>query len=286
MTRGRVVRTAHDDRPEYSVTALGRSSVRHTVALPQHGGALGLSWHGVTHTGYRRAANEDSYLADVPLFAVADGMGGHAHGDRASDAVVRRLQACVDGDVVAVERVQQALHQATWDIHQLDAEDRGIGTTVTGAALDVVDGRAVFQVFNVGDSRVYRLTGNELTQVTRDHSVVQELVDAGQLLAADAEGHPESNVITRAVGFSLEPEADLTTVPLETGMRFLLCSDGLTKELPAERIRLHLAARLSARETANALLDAALAQGGRDNITIVVIDVVHAPGASAFDSLD
>ena len=172
------------------MTALGRSSVRHTVVLPDHGGTVELSWHGVTHTGYRRAANEDSYLADVPLFAVADGMGGHSHGDRASDAVVRRLQACVTGDTVGVEAVQQALHQATWDIHNLDEEDRGIGTTVTGAGLDLVEGRAVFHVFNVGDSRVYRFTGNELTQVTRDHSVVQELVDAGQLLAADAEASP------------------------------------------------------------------------------------------------
>ncbi|WP_224744577.1 MULTISPECIES: protein phosphatase 2C domain-containing protein [Microcella] len=268
------------------MTALGRSSVRHTVALPGHGGTVELSWHGVTHTGYRRAANEDSYLADVPLFAVADGMGGHSHGDRASDAVVRRLQACVEGDFVGIERVQQALHLATWDIHHLDEEERGIGTTVTGAGLDVLDGGAVFRVFNVGDSRVYRFQGNELTQVTRDHSVVQELVDAGQILAADAEAHPESNVITRAVGFSLEPEADLTTVPLAPGLRLLLCSDGLTKELPAERIRLHLAARLSARETANALLDAALAQGGRDNITIIVIDVVHAPTSSPSESLD
>jgi protein phosphatase len=260
--------------------------VRQTVALPDHGGALELSWHGVTHTGYRRAANEDSYLADVPLFAVADGMGGHSHGDRASDAVVRRLQACVEGDFVGVDRVQQALHQATWDIHRVDDEDRGIGTTVTGAALDVLDGRAVFRIFNVGDSRVYGFTGNELTQITRDHSMVQELVDAGELLAADAEAHPDANVITRAVGFSLEPEADLTTVPVEAGMRLLLCSDGLTREVPAERIRLHLAARLSARETANALLDAALAQGGRDNITIIVVDVVQAPGSAPVDSLD
>jgi len=267
------------------VTALGRSSVRHIVALPDHTGALELSWHGVTHTGYRRAANEDSYLADVPLFAVADGMGGHSHGDRASDAVVRRLQACVEGDFVDADRVQQALHQATWDIHQLDDQDHGIGTTVTGAALDLEGSRAVFRVFNVGDSRVYRFSGNELVQVTRDHSVVQELVDAGQLAAADAEAHPESNVITRAVGFSLEPEVDVTTVAIEAGMRLLLCSDGLTKELPAERIRLHLAARLSARETVNALLDAALAQGGRDNVTVIVIDVVQAPGATAADSL-
>ncbi len=261
------------------MTALGRSSVRHTVTMPDHGDVVELSWHGVTHTGYRRAANEDSYLADMPLFAVADGMGGHALGDRASDAVVRRLQAAVNGEFVDAVAIIDALNLATWDIHQLDEADHGIGTTVTGAALSLVDGRAVMVVFNVGDSRVYRFAGNELSQVTTDHSLVQEMVDSGQLTAEQAENHPEANVITRAVGFSIEPEVDMTVLELQTGMRLLLCSDGLTKEVPLERLRLHLAARLSARETANALVDAALAQGGRDNITVIVVDVVHAPDA-------
>jgi protein phosphatase len=259
------------------VTALGRSSVRHVVTLPDHGASLELSWHGVTHTGYRRSGNEDSYLADVPLFAVADGMGGHSHGDRASDAVVRRLQAAVDGDIIDPAAIVDALNRATWDIHQLDDADHGIGTTVTGVALSLVDGRPCFTCFNVGDSRVYRFAGNELAQVTTDHSIVQEMVDAGQLSAEQAENHPEANVITRAVGFSIEPDVDLVTLPIESGMRLLICSDGLTKEVPLERLRLHLAARLSARETANALVDAALAQGGRDNITVIVVDVVRAP---------
>lgn len=261
------------------MTALGRSTVRHIVGLPDRGDTIELSWHGVTHVGYRRVANEDSYLADVPLFAVADGMGGHHHGDRASDAVVRRLQAAVTGDFVARDAVVDALHQATWDIHHLDENERGIGTTVTGVALTLDEGRPELTVFNVGDSRVYRFVGNELRQVTVDHSIVQEMVAAGQISADDAENHPESNVITRAVGFSVEPEIDFQALPLTTGMRLLLCSDGLTKEVPHERLRLHLAARLSARETANALLDAALAQGGRDNITVIVIDVVRAPAS-------
>ena len=261
------------------MTALGRSSVRHIVALPERGEVVELSWHGVTHTGYRRAANEDSYLADVPLFAVADGMGGHSHGDRASDAVVRRLQAAVDGDFIDPAAIVDALNLATWDIHQLDEADHGIGTTVTGVALSLADGRPQLTSFNVGDSRVYRFSGNELSQVTTDHSIVQEMVEAGQLSADQAENHPESNVITRAVGFSVEPEVDMRVLPLEPGMRLLICSDGLTKEVPLERLRLHLAARLSARETANALVDAALAQGGRDNITVIVVDVVRAPGS-------
>jgi PPM family protein phosphatase len=260
------------------VTALGRSSVRHIVALPERGEVIELSWHGVTHTGYRRAANEDSYLADVPVFAVADGMGGHSHGDRASDAVVRRLQAAVDGEFITPEAIVEALNLATWDIHQLDEADHGIGTTVTGVALSLADGHPVLTSFNVGDSRVYRFSGNDLVQVTTDHSMVQEMVDSGQLSAEQAEQHPDSNVITRAVGFSVEPEVDVRVLALEAGMRLLICSDGLTKEVPLERLRLHLAARLSARETANALVDAALAQGGRDNITVIVVDVVRAPG--------
>ncbi|MFN3708199.1 PP2C family protein-serine/threonine phosphatase [Microcella sp.] len=262
------------------MTAIGRSTVRHIVGLPARTGAIELAWHGVTHVGYRRAHNEDSYLADVPLFAVADGMGGHLHGDRASDAVVRRLQAAATGDFVGRDEISDALHRATWDIHDLDDEQRGIGTTVTGAALSCDDDGARFTVFNVGDSRVYAFARNDLRQVTVDHSLVQELVTAGELAAEDAEAHPEANVITRAVGFSLEPEIDFVDLPLETGMRILICSDGLTKEVPHERLRLHLAARLSARETANALLDAALAQGGRDNITLIVIDVVRAPAAA------
>lgn len=260
------------------MTALGRSSVRHTVTLPDRSDAVELSWHGVTHTGYRRTVNEDSYLADVPLFAVADGMGGHSHGDRASDAVVRRLQAAVDGEFIEPSAIVDALHRATADIHELDDDELGMGTTVTGVGLSLVDGRPVVSVFNVGDSRVYRFVGNDLEQVTVDHSIVQEMVDAGQLTAEQAEDHPESNVITRAVGFSLEPDVDMSQLELRAGMRLLLCSDGLTKEVPLQRLRLHLAARLSARETANALVDAALAQGGRDNITVIVIDVVRAPG--------
>lgn len=259
------------------MTALGRSSVRHIVAVPDRGELVELSWHGVTHTGYRRAANEDSYLADVPLFVVADGMGGHSHGDRASDAVVRRLQAAIDGEFIEPERIIEALNRATWDIHQFDDAERGVGTTATGVALSLDAGRPVLTVFNVGDSRVYRFAGNDLTQITTDHSLVQEMVDSGQLSLEQAESHPESNVITRAVGFSIEPEVDLTRLPLVPGMRLLVCSDGLTKEVPLERLRLHLAARLSARETANALVDAALAQGGRDNVTVIVVDVVRAP---------
>jgi PPM family protein phosphatase len=259
------------------MTALGRSTVHHVVALPGRAETVELSWHGVTHTGHRRAGNEDSYLADVPLFAVADGMGGHAHGERASDSVVRRLQAAVDADFIESEAITEALRLATWDIHELDDHDHGIGTTVTGVALSLHEERPVLTIFNVGDSRVYSYTAGELLQVTTDHSMVQELVDSGQLSVTEAESHPEANVITRAVGFSTEPDIDYTRIAIETGMRLLLCSDGLTKEVSNDDIAAHLGAGLSARETATALVEAALAGGGRDNVTVVLLDIESAP---------
>jgi PPM family protein phosphatase len=155
-----------------------------------------------------------------------------------------------------------------------DGVPSGVGTTLTGAALVVDDGEPVFAVFNIGDSRVYRFADNELTQLTVDHSVVQELVDAGVLERDQAEHHPEANVITRAIGFHDDPDPDVWAVPARPGLRLLLCSDGLTKEVGDDRIRLHLAAGMPCDETAAALVDAALAAGGRDNVTVVVVDVL------------
>lgn len=236
-----------------------------------------LAWAAVTDVGRRRQANEDSLVVQPPVFAVADGMGGHAAGDRASAAAVDRLSALAEREGVDRLVVGEALALAAHDIDDLAEHlPLGAGTTVTGAVLDVGDDPA-FVVFNVGDSRVYSFLGNDLAQVTHDHSVVQELVDAGLISAADAETHPESNVVTRALGFREAPRPDFWRVPIRTGLRLLVCSDGLTKELPAERLRLHLAARLSAVETAGALVDAALAAGGRDNVTVIVIDVLEAP---------
>jgi len=237
-----------------------------------------LAWAAVSDVGRRRQANEDSVIVQPPVFAVADGMGGHAAGDRASAAAVDRLLALAGRDDVDRAVVGDALALAAHDIDDLGDELLlGAGTTVTGAVLDVTSVDPAFVVFNVGDSRVYSFLGHELAQVTHDHSVVQELVDQGLLSAADAETHPESNVVTRALGFHETPRPDFWSVPLRTGMRLLLCSDGLTKELPASRLRLHLAARLSAAETASALVDAALAAGGRDNVTVIVVDVIEAP---------
>jgi len=262
------------------VTQIGENVPSHTVAIPGSDGSIvTIAWAASTDTGKRRAVNEDSFIALAPVFAVADGMGGHASGDKASAAVVERLAEAIDGDFADEDMIVKALENATWDIEEVSAGSPvGVGTTVTGAVLAMHEGVPAFLVFNIGDSRVYRMQRNELSQVTVDHSVVQELVEAGLLSRADAEDHPESNVITRAVGFRHAPRPDFWTVPLSTGLRILVCSDGLTKEVSDERIRLHLAAGLGVGETVDALVDAALASGGRDNVTCVLVEVRSVAG--------
>jgi len=261
------------------VAELGGSNSGLSIEIPgRPDSPIVISWAAVTDTGRRRAANEDSFLAQSPLFVVADGMGGHSAGDLASAAVVHRLAELATTDFLAPRAIERALEDATDDISLIAVDSPlGVGTTVTGAALTLQDDNAYFAVFNIGDSRVYAFEGNELSQVTVDHSVVQELVETGALSRAEAENHPDSNVITRAVGFNATPAADFWLVPVVRGLRLLVCSDGLTKEVNHDRIRLHLAAGLSSVETANALADAALAAGGRDNITAIVVDVVDAP---------
>ena len=259
------------------MTRIGDDGVEVHVPLPGHDRDLVLSWAARTDIGRRRSANEDSVLVGLPIFAVADGMGGHAAGDRASAAIAERLSR-ESGPFAELSALEQAFIEAGTAIDALaEGIPVGVGTTITGAAL-VNDGPTPsFLVFNIGDSRVYRFERNELTQVTIDHSVVQELVDAGVIAPEMADNHPESNVITRALGFHDEPLPDIWRVPAREGTRLLICSDGLTKEVGDQRLRMHLAAGMPAAETASALVDAALAAGGRDNVTLIVVDVLQAP---------
>ncbi|MBI5162017.1 MAG: serine/threonine-protein phosphatase [Micrococcales bacterium] len=224
-------------------------------------------------------------------------MGGHAAGDRASDLAVRRLARIVDDaegdaeddaegdeegdeeddprrDASAEDRITRALTRAARDIDRL-SEELGVdaGTTATGAMLEGGEHPEAV-VVNVGDSRVYRFEAGRLHQVTTDHSVVQELVDAGELDADAAEYHPAANIITRALGFHEAPRPDFVRLPAAAGLRLLLCSDGLTKEVDRRHLRLLLASGLSAEVTASALVDAALAAGGRDNVSVIVVDVL------------
>jgi serine/threonine protein phosphatase PrpC len=146
---------------------------------------------------------------------------------------------------------------------------------VAGVALTLQAGRPYWAVFNIGDSRVYSLVDGVLTQLTVDHSAVQAMVDSGRITALEAESHPNRNIITRAVGFGKNPVPDLWFIPVTRGARLLICSDGLTKEADDDLIHLLLSEATDADDAAGLLLEAALAAGGRDNVTTVVIEVTR-----------
>lgn len=236
-----------------------------------------LSWFGLTDVGLRRETNQDSYVTTPPIFAVADGMGGHSAGEVASAAVVRRLAELGGRTNVLETDIDAVLSDAVDDI-ELDAGETelGAGTTVTGVCLSTED-QPTWKVFNIGDSRVYQYFKGALSQITVDHSVVQHLIDTGAITPEDAETHPHANVITRAVGFNEAPIPDYTALALIPGQRLLICSDGLTKELTDIGIQHFLATQETAEGAARELVRQALENAGRDNVTAIVIDV-HAVG--------
>jgi len=268
--------------PDTAVTADHR-----TVSLGA-GDELSLSWAAITHTGRRRDINQDAVLAAFPLFVVADGMGGHLGGEIASASTVGRLDTLARGGKITPKAIEKALGRAVKDIvaHPA-ATDEGTGTTVTGIFLDLSHGEPTWVSLNIGDSRVYLLRDDTLVQITTDHSIVQELVSTGRLSPEEAENHPYGNVITRAVGPS---EADLHPdyVRLEVldSDRFVICSDGLTKELTDYGIRHFLREHADPEQAIRAMLAASLDNGGRDNISIIVVDVSRPARAALDDDAD
>jgi protein phosphatase len=261
------------------VTELGRPASAHRIIVPGHEDqSVTLSWGAATDVGRRRDHNEDSYIVESPFFVVADGMGGHLAGDRASDAVVRRHEAARSSGFASRDGIERALILATGDIERAAGGNAiGAGTTVTGLALSTAAGMPQALVFNVGDSRTYRISNGQISRVSTDHSVVQEMVDAGLLRAEDAESHPDSNVITRAVGFGEPPEIDWWDIPLRVGDRYIICSDGLTKEIGDAGISRIAAKSPDAQALAERLVGDAVVAGGRDNVTVVVVQVDEAP---------
>ena len=228
--------------------------------------------HGAaTSVGRVRQVNEDSYLAVPPLFVVADGMGGHGSGDLASRIAIEDMSACVALRPLFAEAVLTALEHANRHIIERDEASR-MGTTATGLAALETAGGDHLMVFNVGDSRVYRLSGGRLEQLTVDHSEVQELVLAGVITREQARTHPRRNVVTRALGSDAGLMPDHWLLPAIGGDRYLVCSDGLFSELPDEVIRPLLAAG-TPQQAADALVSAANDAGGRDNVTVVVVDI-------------
>ncbi|SDQ83092.1 PP2C family serine/threonine-protein phosphatase [Microbacterium sp. cf332] len=236
-------------------------------------GAIELRWAAATDTGRRRDSNQDALLAQYPLFIVADGMGGHIGGEIASASAVDRLRGVADRGVVTPEDIEDALERAVGDIaDHPETTDDGTGTTVTGVYLDVVDGEPQWTTLNIGDSRVYLLRDQAIAQVTTDHSVVQELVAAGRLSPEEAEQHPYGNVITRAVGPSDGVTPDYVRLDVVDGDRFVICSDGLTKELTDYGILHFLLENADPAAAVSAMMTAALENGGRDNVTVIVLD--------------
>lgn len=227
-----------------------------------------------TDPGLRRRVNEDAYLASFPVFVVADGMGGHEAGDLAAAAVVDAFRPFVGRSDLTPEEVADAVrraHRAVGVIAQ--GTTRGAGSTLSGIVAVRQDGEQRWLVLNVGDSRVYRLLSERLEQLTVDHSVAQEMVDAGRLTRDEMSSFEGRNVITRAVGGVHSP-ADYWLLPVVTGERLLVCSDGLSGEISDEAIRAGLLVGGSPLQTTGALIAQALAHGGRDNVTAIVIDVV------------
>jgi PPM family protein phosphatase len=220
-----------------------------------------------TDTGRQRNANEDSFFVRAPIFVVADGMGGAQAGEVASKAAADAFD--VDLPEGAPEQVlRETILAANRTIHELaraDPSRAGMGTTLTAAIVDAVGEEVA--IGHVGDSRAYRLRAGKLEQLTRDHSLVEEMRRKGQITDAQAQDHPQRSIITRALGPEPEVEPDVQTVPAVAGDVFLICSDGLTTMLGEEQIAKLLAGASSMGAAVRALVDEANRAGGRDNIT-------------------
>lgn len=228
---------------------------------------------GLTHPGKVRRVNEDAFFAHAnqPLWVVADGMGGHSAGDVASSSISQAFELLTVPEQLSAfadlaESTLIALNAKFRELADFGREGATIGSTVV-----VLTARGGYALFLwVGDSRIYRCRNGTLHRLTEDHSQVEELIAMGALLREDAESHHAANVVTRAVGAADEIYVDMDYCALADGDRFLLCSDGLTKEVPESLIADLLARDASAETISRLLLEQALSKGARDNITVVV----------------
>lgn len=247
-------------------------------------GIAAVSAAGSSHAGRVRDHNEDAMLVGPPVFVVADGMGGHAAGDVASGLVIEAFSPLCGVDAITVGDIERALATCRRSIAGLAADaDTAPGSTVVVAALVFEGPTAYWLIGNVGDSRAYLLGSHGLERVSHDHSVVQELLDAGRIDEVEARRHPERHVITRAIGAVDHSPPEYALVPVVAGTRLLLCSDGLTDELDDEQIREIVADGGSVRAAVARLIAAAVDAGGHDNVTAVLIDVVGDRSATVSD---
>ena len=245
-----------------------------------------LKWGASTDVGMVRQQNEDSFLAEETLFVVADGMGGHNAGEVASALAVTTLKAGARLGIDTTEDFRELVQQANSAIYTASLDDStqsGMGTTVT--ALSIVEGEEPRVLLaNVGDSRAYLWRSGALSRLSVDHSYVQELVNEGIITPEAARVHPRRNIVTRALGIDRSVMVDVFTHFVRTGDRIVLCSDGLVDEVADVEIARVLGQHTDPQETAEALVMVANTNGGRDNTTVIVVDVlddISAPIASS-----
>jgi serine/threonine protein phosphatase PrpC len=238
-----------------------------------------LAIGAASDVGRVRTGNEDAFVAEPLVVGVADGMGGHQAGEVASAIAVRTLLDRLGHGAPNVEVALAAVVDANTAIFngaRSNTEQRGMGTTLT-AMIVLADSEPVrrFVLLNVGDSRTYLLRGNRLRRVTVDHSYVQELVSTGHITEIEARSHPRRNIVTRALGIEASVRIDTWVLPFVKGDRYLLCSDGLVDEVDDREIAKLMTANRDPQRAAQALVDAANSHGGRDNTTVVVVDVLE-----------
>jgi PPM family protein phosphatase len=226
-----------------------------------------------TDPGRKRRRNEDAFVAEPPLFAVADGMGGARAGEVASRLAAAAFREFHEADELGPEqRLEAIIQEANRRIFARAREDTGLsgmGTTVTAALL----GEESIAIGHVGDSRAYRVRDDTLEQLTQDHSLVADLIRSGRLTPEEAEAHPQRSVITRALGTDPDVDVDTFGVGVEAGDLFLICSDGLTSMVPEEEILKQLRECDTLEKAAKALIKAANKRGGEDNITVILFRV-------------
>ena len=246
-----------------------------------------------THVGKVRTGNEDAYAVLDGLYVVADGMGGHSAGEVASAIAVKTLaeiHTSTNPGMTTPEQVAEAIATANTAIFLEsldDSEKSGMGTTLTALVVtDPVAHRVV--IANIGDSRTYRWRDGQLQQVTVDHSHVQTLVERGAISAAEARTHYQRNIVLRALGIDSSIDIDLFPIEIRDGDRFILCSDGLVDEADDSEIENEVRLKSEPQQLANSLVSLANAHGGRDNITVVVVDfsVIDEPSSPTESASD
>lgn len=247
-----------------------------------------VAWGAATDVGRVRTSNEDSFVAEQMVFGVADGMGGHQAGEVASAIAAGILRDRLSAGAANVEVAEAAVVEANAAIFHAahrNSEQRGMGTTLTAiTVLDDEQHAARFAMVNVGDSRTYLVRDGRMRRISVDHSYVQELVSTGHITEAEARLHPRRNIITRALGIEPTVRVDTRVLPLVRGDRYVLCSDGLVDEVDDAEIERISNAHSEPQAAAEAMVAAANEQGGRDNVTVVVVDVLEGDDPTAHTS--